>query len=123
MHFVFGQFLQWTRTRETLRVCRRLLRRLHDHGKLQIWQVRGDTSSWPNQRRPQVVCPLVVTDSTGGACCLHVYVRKTELQRYFTAAADAAAEVLQETGGQDLEGVTDLKKLAEAGIKPLDSPR
>jgi len=46
-----------------------------------------------------------------------------ELQRYFTAAAEAAKEVLQETGGDsNSEQIQDLQKLAEAGIRPLDSP-
>jgi len=47
-----------------------------------------------------------------------------ELQRYFTAAAEAASEVLQQAPEDSvLEGTEDLTRIAEAGIKPLDSPR
>mmetsp|Transcript_16283 Transcript_16283/g.53026 ORF Transcript_16283/g.53026 Transcript_16283/m.53026 type:complete len:317 (+) Transcript_16283:462-1412(+) len=46
-----------------------------------------------------------------------------ELQRYFTAAAEAASEVLQQAPEDSvLEGTEDLTRIAEAGIKPLDSP-
>ena len=45
-----------------------------------------------------------------------------ELQRYFTAAAEAASEVLHE-GDSASNNREDLTKIAEAGIKPLDSPR
>jgi hypothetical protein len=48
----------------------------------------------------------------------------SELQRYFTAAAEAASEVLQQAPEDSvLEGTEDLTRIAEAGIKPLDSPR
>jgi len=47
----------------------------------------------------------------------------SELQRYFTAAAEAASEVLQQAPEDSvLEGTEDLTRIAEAGIKPLDSP-
>jgi hypothetical protein len=50
-----------------------------------------------------------------------VFLHK-ELQRYYTAAAEAAAEVLQEQGAEAVDSV-DMQKIADAGIKPLDSPR
>mmetsp|Transcript_30365 Transcript_30365/g.98495 ORF Transcript_30365/g.98495 Transcript_30365/m.98495 type:complete len:213 (-) Transcript_30365:20-658(-) len=43
-----------------------------------------------------------------------------ELQRYFTAAAEAASEVLHEDTSSDNR--EDLAKIAEVEIKPLDSP-
>jgi len=46
-----------------------------------------------------------------------------ELQRYFTAAAEAASEVLNEGPLAAFDDREDLTKIAEAGIKPLDSPR
>ena len=47
-----------------------------------------------------------------------------ELQRYFTAAAEAASEVLHEAPPENVfDDREDLAKIAEAGIKPLDSPR
>ena len=46
-----------------------------------------------------------------------------ELQRYFTAAAEAASEVLNEGPLAAFDDREDLAKIAEAGIKPLDSPR
>jgi len=44
-----------------------------------------------------------------------------ELQRYFDAAAEAASEVMQLESASKIK--IDLKHLANAGIKPLDSPR
>lgn len=43
-----------------------------------------------------------------------------ELQRYFDAAAEAASEVMQLESASKIK--IDLKHLANAGIKPLDSP-
>lgn len=44
-----------------------------------------------------------------------------ELQRYFKAAAEAAQEVLMDQGEGAFQNV-DVSKLADAGLKPLDSP-
>lgn len=44
------------------------------------------------------------------------------MQRYYSAAAEAAAEVLQEQGTAAVDSA-DIQKIADAGIKPLDSPR
>lgn len=46
-----------------------------------------------------------------------------ELQRYMTAAADAANEVLRETGpGEAAPHLSALTAVAETGIKPVESP-
>jgi hypothetical protein len=42
----------------------------------------------------------------------------SELNRYFKAAQEAAQEVLTEQGDEDI----DVKKLAKAGAKPINSP-
>ena len=44
-----------------------------------------------------------------------------ELQRYFNAASEAAQEVIQEQGEDCILNV-DLTKLANLGLRPLDSP-
>mmetsp|Transcript_58259 Transcript_58259/g.161555 ORF Transcript_58259/g.161555 Transcript_58259/m.161555 type:complete len:117 (-) Transcript_58259:1513-1863(-) len=48
-----------------------------------------------------------------------------ELQRYYAAAAEAAQDVLVETGNDkdDPESNADLDTIAAEGAKPLDSPR
>lgn len=49
----------------------------------------------------------------------------TELQRYYQAAAEAAQDVMAETGPdqETVEKLADPAVLANEGVKPLDSPR
>ena len=86
-----------------------------------IERVAGSTQEPPlkkgRSRKAANLAGLPTTSNT------HRY-KFSELQRYFTAAAEAASEVLQQAPEDSvLEGTEDLTRIAEAGIKPLDSPR
>jgi len=88
---------------------------------LPIERVAGSTQEPPlkkgRSRKAANLAGLPTTSNT------HRY-KFSELQRYFTAAAEAASEVLQQAPEDSvLEGTEDLTRIAEAGIKPLDSPR
>ena len=54
---------------------------------------------------------------------VHALSDTTELQRYYAAAAEAAQDVLVESGDKDADSNADLNAIAAEGVKPLDSPR